>query len=225
MLALVSCAPEPVTEQGRDVSRLYDIFAILAVAIFLLVAGLIAWSIVRYRDRPGRTDEAAGFSHNRKLEIVWFAIPQAIVVLLFALTLSTDQRVTAKAPAPTVRIDVDAYQWGWRFSYPDEAVSISGTPERPAEIAVPVGHEVAFMLEAEDVIHSFYVPRFLIKRDAIPGETERVDVTVEEAGTYRGVCAEFCGLLHDEMLFSIVAVDEAGYEDWLNLQRAADGDD
>jgi cytochrome c oxidase subunit II len=211
-----ACAPESVTEQGRDVNDLYNFFAVAAAVIFVLTAGLIAWSIFRFRARPG-DGEGRRFHSNLPLEIVWFAIPQAIVVVLFISSTGTLNNVDEEVADPGVSITVEGFQWGWRFVY-DGDVVITGDAQSPPEIVVPVDESISFEVTSQDVIHSFYVPKFLFKRDAIPGTTNRFDITIEREGVYEGKCAEFCGLLHAEMDFSVRAVDRTEFEEWLTEQ-------
>ncbi len=211
-----ACAPEAATEQGGEVARLYDVFSAIAAGVFVLVAGLIAWSIVRYRAR-GRDDLPSQFHASVPLEVLWFAIPTAIVVVLFALSALGQREINREVTDPDLTVTVDGYQWGWRFAYED-GPTIEGTPDDPAMMMLPVNRPVVLELNSPDVVHSFYVPRFLIKRDVIPGRPNRIDLTIERPGTYRGVCAEFCGLMHDRMTFSIRAVTPAQFEQWLSVE-------
>ncbi|HYN37150.1 MAG TPA: cytochrome c oxidase subunit II [Actinomycetota bacterium] len=219
VLGLTACTPDPATSRGAKVERLYQVFGWIAAVVFAVVVGLIGWSIVRYRAKDDELPEQ--FRGNVKLEIVWFAIPQIIVIVLFALSMVTQSEVVDEFEDPDVTIESVAFRWGWRFTYANEDVSVVGTSEDPPEIVVPVDRELAFDLEARDVIHNFYVPRFLIKRDMIPGRTNRLDFSIDEPGIYEGLCAEFCGLLHSEMTFTIRAVPEDDYQSWLSEQKAA----
>lgn len=214
-----ACAPEPASVQGERVKELYDLFLVVAAIVFVIVAGLIAWSIVRYRDR-GDTEQPEQFRHSRRIEIVWFAIPQILVIALFVASTNVHTDVNDTAEEPGVTVAVRAFQWGWRFTYEGRGVDVVGTPQAPAEIALPTDTDVAFVLSSRDVIHSFFVPRFLVKRDAIPGHSERIDVHIDRPGTYEGECAEFCGLLHDAMGFTIRAVPPAEFDAWLQAQAA-----
>ena len=224
LASLTACAPEAATEEGRDVNQLYDIFFWVAAGVFAITAGLIGWSIIRYRARPGDNELPEQFHQNLPLEITWFAIPQIIVVVLFVLSAITLGEVNDREDAPDATVHVTGYQWGWRFVFEDTDVEIVGTPQDPAEIKLPTG-DVAFVLESADVVHNFYVPKFLMKRDVVPGRTTRFDVHITEPGTYGGVCAEFCGLLHDRMTFSIEAVSPDEFGSWLSENEGgADGD-
>jgi len=221
-LVLAGCAPQPVNSQGDDVKGLYDLFTITAAVIFVLVAGLIAFSILRYRAKPGDNDLPDQFHSNVKLEILWFAIPTVIVVGLFISSAVVLDRINDEGEGPTV-IGAEAFQWGWRFTFEGEDVSIVSRPDDPAVIAVPVGEPLTFVITANDVVHSFYITEFLLKRDAIPGRENRLPITIDEEGTYGGRCAEFCGLLHYDMPFTINAVPVDEYEAWLTEQAGDDG--
>jgi cytochrome c oxidase subunit 2 len=222
MVAAAGCAPEAAGDQGAAVKDLYDVFFYVAAGVFAVVAGLIGWSILRFRKKDD--EPAPQTKHNLALEITWFAIPTAIVVVLFVLSAQTLGDVNDEHPDPPVTVTVDAFQWGWRFTYEGEAVVVEGLPEEPAEIVLPVGQPLRFDLTSSDVVHSFYVPRFLVKRDAVPGETNRVDYVIRDEGTYGGECAEFCGVLHDSMPFTIEAVPVDEFEDWLASQRTENED-
>ncbi|MEA2434761.1 MAG: cytochrome c oxidase subunit [Actinomycetota bacterium] len=212
-LALVSCAPDAASQQGQDISDLYGIFMTFAAVIFVVTAGLIGWSLIRFRERPGDDELPPQFHSNLKLEVLWFAIPQIIVIVLFVLSTVTLGDVNEQKTDVEV-VTVTGYQWGWSFDYAN-GTKVVGTPDEPADAVIPTG-DVAFIIRSTDVVHSFYVPRFLIKRDAVPGRETRIDVHVDEPGDYSGACAEFCGLLHDRMLFSITAVTPEEFQAWLN---------
>ena len=223
-LALLSaCAPGAATKQGQEVNALYTVFFWVAAGVFAITAGLIGWSIVRYRAKPGDNSLPKQFHENVKLEIVWFAIPQLIVIALFVLSAFTLGQVNERKAQPAATVRVTGYQWGWRFAYEGTDVQIVGTPQEPAEVTVPTG-DVRFILASADVVHNFYVPKFLFKRDMVPGRETRVDVTITEEGTFDGVCAEFCGLLHDRMTFSITSVAPSEFQAWLETAGGVDGD-
>jgi cytochrome c oxidase subunit 2 len=218
-LLVGGCAATAGTEQGRDVRSLYDLILIPAGIIFVLVEGLIIWSVIRYRRRddalPVQTEG------NRTLEIVWTVIPAIIVAGVFALSMQTLGKVDAKSADPAVVVDVKGHQWYWEFAYEKEAIDVSGIGGRP-EIVLPVGKTIRFNLQSSDVIHSFYVSNFLFKRDVIPGVTNAFEITIDTPATYSGQCAEFCGLAHADMTFAIRAVAQADYDAWVaDQQRAA----
>ncbi len=207
------------------VKTLYDVFTIIAAVIFVIVAGLIAWSIVRYRAKPGDNELPEQFHSNVKLEILWFAIPTFIVIGLFVVSALALGTVNDEADDPAAVVKVQGFQWGWRFDYEGSDVSITSRPDEPAQISLPVGEPVTFVITSNDVQHSFYIKEFLVKRDAVPGRENRLPVTIQEEGTYGGVCAEFCGLLHYDMPFIINAVPADEYETWLEDQASEQASD
>jgi cytochrome c oxidase subunit 2 len=192
---------------------------VVVAAIFLLVEGTIVWSLLRYRRRRGDTTLPPQTHGHRGLEIVWTVIPTLVVLGLYVLSLETLGKVEAKAADP-VEVDVHGYQWYWEFDLPQQGVHVSGIGTEP-ELVLPVKQPIRFRLETDNVIHSFFVPAFLFKRDLNPGTVNEFDVTIDEPGTYGGQCAEFCGAGHADMRFRIRAVSAAEFQAWVDKQRAA----
>lgn len=217
-MLLASCAPEAATEQGREIHWLYNFFLYVAAVVFVVVAGLIGWSIVRFRERPQDEGLPVQTHTNLALEVTWFAIPTVLVIVLFILSVTTDRRL-GHEEEPDLTVEVESFQWGWTFDYGNGAL-VESLPQSQAEILLPIDTPIRFELRTADVVHSFYVPRFLNKRDMVPGRINEIDVTLDRAGTYRGVCAEFCGLYHDKMNFTVRAVPAPVFEDWIDSVRA-----
>ncbi len=209
--------PDAATSQGQQIHNLYTLVFVVAVIIFVIVEGLIIWSVIRYRRR---SDELPPQIHgNNTLEIIWTAIPMAIVAVLFFLSWQTLNTVDATSNSPALRVNVTGFQWQWMFQYPTANVTIIGEAGSPPVLEVPVGETVELHLKSQDVIHAFYVPQFLFKRDVVPGRENVFDFTVDQPGDYRGQCAEFCGLGHDGMLFVVRAVTPAQFDAWLAAQK------
>jgi cytochrome c oxidase subunit 2 len=219
--------PDAATTQARDVKTLYDIVFGLAVAIFVVVEALIVWSILRYRRRAG-DDELPPQTHgNNLVEVIWTLIPTAIVLFLFVISYQTLNTVDAVSADPQVRIHAIAGQFQWQFEYLDASgkkLATQTTPQYDAStspdggMAIPVGRSIQVTLDSPDVIHAFYVPRFLFKRDVVPGQTNKFEFTVDpsEAGQdFRGQCAELCGTGHRVMLFTVRAMTQGDYDAWL----------
>jgi hypothetical protein len=129
-----------------------------------------------------------------------------IVCVLVVASFKSLNRVSYQSPRPSVVVDVVAFQWQWRFAYPGSGVEVVGTRDRPAELVVPVGEPVHVRLTSVDVQHGFFIPRFLYKRDAIPGRINEFDLTITEPGNFQGVCGFICGLAHSDMEFLVRAV-------------------
>ncbi len=228
-LALSSCAgsgaPPGATTQGQDIHDLWGVFLVASIGVAAIVYGLILWSVLRHGRRRRPDGELPPQTREYvPIEILYTALPIVIVAVLFALTLRTDHRVTAVDPSPAATIHVEAFRWGWRFAYEGvgtTAVSAPGAP--PPEMVIPAGRPVHILLTAprNDVIHAFFVPDFLFKRDAIPGHPTDFDLTATEEGTYDGTCAEYCGLNHAFMPFVVRVVSEAEFTAWLAEQGSA----
>ena len=215
--------PSAATTEARDVRGLYNIVFGIAVAIFVVVEALIVWSIIRYRRRPGDDVLPPQTHGNNLVEVIWTLIPTVIVLFLFVISWQTLNTVDALSAKPDIRIHAVAGQFQWKFEYLDangKKVATQSIPvaENGGGMAVPVGRSVQVTLDSPDVIHAFYVPHFLFKRDVVPGQTNRFEFTVDpsEAGqTFRGQCAELCGTGHRVMLFSVLALSPADYDAWL----------
>jgi cytochrome c oxidase subunit 2 len=185
----------------------------VAAVVFVVVAGLLVWSMIRYRRRG---DELPPQIHgNNKLELTWTLIPLLLVIVLFVVTIQGQNKALQKSTRPALEVDVLAFQWSWRFVYEGQGVEVVGSPGNVPELVVPVGQPVRIRLRSADVVHSFYVPRTLFKRQAIPGRTTEFDLTFEKVGTYQGHCVQFCGLAHDDMLFRVRVVSPGEFQSWL----------
>jgi cytochrome c oxidase subunit 2 len=227
-LASISCLvtgcggawmPDPVTESGSDTRTLWRIFLWVAAAIALVVYGLVVYVLVRARRRSG--GEPSQRQYVFKVEFIYTAIPVAIVAVLLSLSIFTENRIDDVVDDPDLVVDVIGFQWQWQFDYVDEDVSVTGVPGVEPVLVLPVGRTVRLRLESRDVIHSFWVPHFLIKRDLTPGIENEIDVNLTEEGEWRGFCSEFCGLEHWQMTFHVQGVSSDDFDTWLEEQREA----
>ena len=173
--------PIAVTEQGAKVRDLYTIVFVIAVAIFLVVEGLIIWTVIRYRRKPGDVTLPPQTHGNNIAEFVWTLVPTLIVIFLFVISWQTLNVVDTNT-APTSRIRAVAGQFQWQFDYlSEDGRTILYTQLLPTASAgggmyVPAGRTIQLSLASQDVIHAFYVPQFLFKRDVVPGRVEHVRV-------------------------------------------------
>jgi len=153
---------------------------------------------------------------------VFFAIPTVIVAFFFLYGEQTLADVQRREPNPAVELRIDSFQWQWTFYYLNEGFFVSGrTLTKVPVIALPVGAPVHVRLESRDVVHEFYVPEFLFMRNALPGRPNEFAFTPARIGTFRGQCAEFCGLHHDQMRFVLKVVSQADYVAWVDQARKA----
>jgi cytochrome c oxidase subunit 2 len=216
-LLVAGCYPASPSSTGREIKSIYDIFFVGGAIVTVFVWLLFAWVVIRYRKRDATLPRQIG--GHLPLEVVWTVVPAAIVISLFLLTWQRMEVIVADSTGPGgVDVHVWAFRWQWRFDYPDEGVSVIGTTQQDPVLVVPVGTPIHVTLDSRDVDHSFYVPQFLFKKDAIPGITNHFDFTVHDPGEYYGQCAEYCGTYHYSMRFSVRAVSAADYQAWLAAQ-------
>ncbi len=235
--------PEAASVQGEASRNLYMLVFSIGVAIFVLVEGLILFAVLRYRRKKGDDELPPQIHGNNRLEIVWTAIPIAIVLSLFFISWQTLNTVDAHTATPPIRIGVVAYQWQWQFVYAPEGVAwqdcnapvnagkcvtVFGTLPAggdrtgwsPPTMHVPVNETVELDMHSIDVIHSFYVPAFLYQRDITPGHDQVIQFNADRIGTYAGQCTSFCGLYHEFMQFQVKVETKADYDAWLQAQLA-----
>lgn len=216
----LSPLPDPVTRDGERMFSLWRFSNIAGLLVALLIWGLVAYCVVRFR-RRGRDDLPAQSHANVPMEILYTAAPLVLVGVLFWWTVDVQEEVTATPGEPDLLVEVVGFQWQWQFRYPDAGVVVTGVPDEAPVLVLPVDRTVRFRLETVDVIHSFYVPEFLTKRDAVPGIDNEFDVEVDEPGTWVGRCAEYCGIDHFRMNFAVRAVPGPEFDRWLATQREA----
>jgi len=209
----------PVTEQGRSMSDLWRGGVMTALVVGGIVLSLILFVVFRYR-RRGRDDVPTQRQYMVPIEIVYTALPIMIVLVLFGFSWAVQDHVDALSADPALTVDVKGFQWQWQFHYPKEGITVTGVPDHRAVMVLPVHETVRIVLRSDDVAHSFYVPKFLFKRDVIPGLTNRFDIRVDDIGTYQGYCAEFCGLDHARMTFTVRAVSRADYDAWVAREQS-----
>ena len=214
-------APDPASKEGESIWSLWQGFFIAALGVGALVWGLLIFVLVRYRRR--NDDIPSQSAYNVPLEVIYTVLPVIAVAVLFGFSVATEREVTGLDDEAAVTVDVIGFQWSWEFRYldpdggddADVVVSVIGSPEDPPELVLPVDQAIHLRLISNDVAHSFWVPDFLSKRDLIPGIHNEIQVTPTEVGTYDGRCAEYCGLDHWRMSYSVRVVSQADYDDWL----------
>lgn len=226
LLALPACSegstfgfPDSVTRQGRAIVDAWGVFMIAGIVVAAIVYAGIGWTLFRYRRRTDDPDAfGRQFHANVPIELAYTAIPVLIVVGLFLVSIDTDDEVRSLNDDPDVVLEATAFSWGWRFEYPELGVVVLSPPATRAEpgpeIVLPVDRTTRVVLTSSDVIHAFWVPSFNFKLDAIPGRVNTFDLTPVEAGTFRGVCAEFCGIQHAYMTFRVTTAPVEDFEAW-----------
>lgn len=225
--------PEPVTLQAERMQHLWQASTAAALLVGVIVWGLIFWCCIRYRKTTDEFPKQTKFNHA--LEVVYSVIPLIMVLTLFYFTATTQNYVTKLSKNPDTTISVVAFQWNWQFNYCDQPyegsertrdqdacitgdyVHTTGTAEIIPILVVPRGQTVRIIEHSNDVIHSFWVPDFLFKRDVIPQPVDnQFEFTATTNGHYVGRCAELCGTYHSQMNFEVRVVDPDVYRDYLS---------
>jgi cytochrome c oxidase subunit 2 len=223
------------TNMTDRIQTLWNGSWIAALAVGVIVWGLILWCVVVYRRRKSDPELPAQVRYNMPIEIFYTIVPVMMVGVLFYYT-ARDQAVITKTDSnPDVTVQVVGKKWSWDFNY----LNHDGTPNvydtgRQADLTgksdvedqvptlyLPVNESVRFDLFSRDVDHSFWVPAFLFKMDVIPGAPNHFSVTPTKVGTFAGKCAELCGEYHSEMLFQVKVVPAAEYQQHLQQLKAA----
>jgi cytochrome c oxidase subunit II len=216
----------PLTEQAEDIERVWNGFTIAAFGVGLLVAVLLTIVLVRFRRRRGDVDTTLPrqvYEHV-PLELSYTIVPLLIVAVLFAVTFVSVNAVDEAEADVELVVEVVGLQWQWQFDYPEAGVSVTGTDATTPELVLPADTAVRFDLRSVDVIHSFWIPGFRFKRDMFPGQETSFSVDVgSRTGSFpnTGVCAEFCGLDHTTMRFSVRIVTPDEFERWLQDEEAS----
>jgi len=191
-------------------------YAIAAVT-FALVVGALVWALLRRRTAGDVLDDPARARRMGWTVGIATALTAAVLFVCLVLDISVGRAVAAAPGNPAVRIRVTGHQWWWEVQYLDSLPQLQATTAN--EIHVPVGRPVVVELRSADVIHSFWPPNLVGKRDLIPGEVNSLRFQVDRAGVYRGQCAEYCGQQHAKMAFTVVAEPADRFAEWLAAQR------
>ena len=216
--------PEPVTLQGENIYNLW-----LGSAAAALVVGVAVWILIfiagyKYRKRSEQLPRQVRY--NLPIEVLYTVVPFVIIAVLFYYTTVSQNFVNqlsddgdGNGNGADVTIGVVGFQWNWQFNYVDEGVGVTGLTTQRAVLVLPTDRTIRFIETSPDVIHSFWVPEFLFKRDVIPGRANTFEITLTKEGEYIGRCAEFCGEKHSAMNFIVQVVSPDEYDDYItNLQ-------
>jgi cytochrome c oxidase subunit 2 len=236
--------PVGVTSTSREIYDLHMMVLWVCVLIAAVVYGAMIYAIVKFRKSAGA--KPAKFTHNSTIEVVWTVIPAVILVALAVPAAETLIRMEDTRDAD-VTIKVTGFQWRWQYDYIDEGVkfySVLGRASNAARqrgsgidpstvenyllevdnpVVVPVNQKVRLLITASDVIHAWWVPQFGVKQDAVPGYINESWFKADTPGTYRGQCAELCGMDHGFMPIVVQVVERREYETWLTAHRATAG--
>ena len=208
--------PTQASGAAGTIDTVYDVLLICSVPVFVLVMTIAIYCVWRFRAKPGDLRDGAPIHGNTRLEIIWVTIPFFMVSALAAYAWIELDNIEAAQPNELV-VNVTGQQFTWTFEYPSEDVSST-------ELVLPEDRPVDFRIDTRDVIHSFWVPEFRLKSDAVPGLTTKIRLTPDRVGRYQVVCAELCGIGHSTMRQNVRVIAADEFDSWLEEQRqAADG--
>jgi cytochrome c oxidase subunit 2 len=207
--------PTPKTEQAKSLYEVWLGSVAAAAAVGLGVYLLIAITVIR--DRKKSEELPRQVRYNLPIEVLYTVVPFVIIAVLFYYTALGENKANKLDPKPDVAISVVGFQWNWQFIYENEGLQVTGAPAKglEADLYLPVNQRVRFTESSPDVIHSFWIPDFLFKRDVIPGRANAFEIRPTQIGTYTGRCAEFCGEKHSRMNFTVHVVSAEDYTAYL----------
>jgi cytochrome c oxidase subunit 2 len=209
-----------MTDTAREYRHLFDIYVPIAVAVFAIVLAVVVFCVLRYRWRPGRTPR--GRSDHPKLEGAYALVLACTAAVLLYFTFGTESKVDALPKHPGLVVNVTAGQWNWRFDYPKYGITQYSFSQREGTLYLPSATQILFRIRSVDVIHSFWIAQMRLKKDAFPGATNEASAVFGKPGVLvSGVCAEFCGLHHGDMLFRVRVLGPAAFATWARSQQRA----
>jgi cytochrome c oxidase subunit 2 len=206
--------PTPASKQADRIDFVFWFVSVISIAIFALVASVILYAVVRFRARPDDDSDGAPIHGHTALEIVWTAVPAALVTaisVVSAVALAQNDHL----PKKHMRVNVTAQQFAWTFSYPKYRGLTSSI------LRLPIHEPVELKMRSKDVIHSFWVPQFGQKQDLVPGITTRLVITPKRLGAYPVVCTELCGEGHAIMRTEAIVMRPTAFVAWVRGQERA----
>jgi cytochrome c oxidase subunit 2 len=191
------------------IDTLMDAMIIISSFVFAIVCVALGYALYKWRVKPGDESDGLPIHGNTKLEIIWTLIPTIIVLFAAGYSWVVLNEIEEK-DSDAMTVNVYSQQFAWTFGYPEE-----GNKWSEGEFHVPVGQQVIFRMNAQDVIHSFWVPEWRIKKDNVPGITTEAVITPDKVGTYQLICTELCGAGHATMRAVVVVEPREDYEKWV----------
>ncbi|MGO9763151.1 MAG: cytochrome c oxidase subunit II [Solirubrobacteraceae bacterium] len=211
--------PVAASTQAHNTDRLYHVLVIASVPIFVIVVGVILYSVWQFRMKPGEElKDGLPIHGNTRLEVFWTVIPAILVIGLvgYSFVILHDNE---KQPAHEIQIGVTGQQFFWSYQYPPSVTG--GAPIDSYQLYVPDNESVYFNMRSKDVIHAFWIPAFRLQEDVVPGITTHLRATPDRLGSYPVVCNLLCGVGHSLMRSTIHVVTPTQFQAWIKSQLAA----
>lgn len=206
--------PLVASTQGRTIDHLILVLFSIASVVMAVCFVTLIYSIIVFRRKPGDLEDGPSWSEHGVMETAWTLIPLAIVIYLSVYgAIALNEMLRAPETGEEMEVNVISQQFFWRFEYPGRGISTS-------ELGLVVNRPVLFKITARDVVHSFWVPEFRVKQDAVPGMETFLRVTPTQAGSYKLMCAELCGFAHSAMVAPVIVMSEEEFNKWVERQRS-----
>jgi cytochrome c oxidase subunit II len=197
------------SSEAGPIDTLMEVSIILSSFVFAIVCVALGYALVKWRVKPGDESDGDPIHGNTKLEIIWTLIPTVIVLFLAGYSWVVLNDVEQKE-SDAITVNVYSQQFAWTFGYPED-----GNKWSEGVLHVPVNRQIDFRMHAQDVIHSFWVPEWRIKKDNVPGITTNALITPDKVGTYQLICTELCGAGHTTMRAEVVVQTQEEYDEWV----------
>lgn len=217
MTAAISAVMLSINWDGQEASTaapkiddLLNLMIVLSAFVFSLVLVMLFYALYKFRVKPGDESDGEPIHGNTRLEIAWTLIPTIIVLFGGGYSWSVLNEIETPAKNP-LTVDVFSQQYAWSFGYPGK-----GGVYSQGEMHVPVNRQIQFKMHSQDVIHSFWVPEWRIKKDNVPGITTTAIVTPDRVGAYQLICTELCGFGHSSMRAKVVVEPPAQFRKWVS---------
>lgn len=212
-LTAADLMPVEASAQAIPIDWMWNLDLIAMSFLFALIVVPLFYSLIVFRRKKGDTTDAQHMEGNTSLEITWTVIPLFIVLAFAYLGAYTLGETRFVDPGAMV-VEVTAFQWSWKFQYPDYGITTTA-------LYLPLDKQVVLRMESPDVIHSFWVPEFRVKQDVVPGRVTEYRITPTRLGEYKVRCAELCGTSHSFMESPVVVVEQIEFDAWVAEQQAA----
>jgi cytochrome c oxidase subunit 2 len=229
----VNFNPVAASEEARHIDGAIRQLIVMAVPVFMFVLAVLGYSLLRFRTSDGLHEEGPPIHGSKAFSVGWLVITASLAVAVFYTPGLTGLRYLRANTNQDLVVKVEAAQWHWHVSYPQYDLAIKSSPTgfesmgNNAVLALPVNQHIKFEVTSADVIHSFWIPAFRMKVDAVPGSVTSLYVTPDRTGdfeqdfNYRVQCAELCGTGHARMNMRVAVMEPAEFENWIAAQKQA----